>query len=130
PGALFDIRAGVGATEILVYDEIGQFGVSPTAVRDQLKGAGDVLVKINSPGGDVFDGIAIHNDLVAHSGNVTVHVTGVAASAASIIAMAGKTIAIAPNAFVMLHNSWALTIGNAGDHQDTASLLTQVDGAL
>ncbi|SHM37238.1 head maturation protease, ClpP-related [Bradyrhizobium lablabi] len=131
-GASFDVRAAGTATVIEFYDEVGAYGISAKAFSDKLKAAGgcNILLKINSPGGDVFDGIAIHNDLVAHAGKVRVEITGVAASAASIIAMAGHEIAIAENAFVMIHDSWGLTVGNRHDHAETEDLLAQIDQAL
>lgn len=130
-GAGFDVRAAGNATVIEFYDEVGAYGISAKAFSEKLRAAGgNILLKINSPGGDVFDGIAIHNDLVAHGGKVRVEITGVAASAASIIAMAGHEIAIAENAFVMIHDAWGLTIGNRHDHAETEDLLAQIDQAL
>jgi ATP-dependent protease ClpP protease subunit len=129
-GQQFEARKTEAATQIDLYDEIGDFGVSAKDFRTQLKNAGDIVLRINSPGGDVFDGLAMYNDLVAHSGHVRVEVTGIAASAASIIAMAGDEIAIAENAFLMIHNSWGVTIGNQADHDEAADLLGQVDQSL
>jgi ATP-dependent Clp protease protease subunit len=130
-GTGFDLRAAGGGTVIEFYDEVGAYGISAKAFAEKLKAAtGDILLKINSPGGDVFDGVAIHNDLLAHGGKVRVEITGVAASAASIIAMAGDEIAIAGNAFLMIHDSWGLTIGNRHDHAETEDLLAQIDNAL
>jgi ATP-dependent protease ClpP protease subunit len=130
-GAGFDVHAAASGTVIELYDEIGQWGISAKAFAEKLRASpGNIVLKINSPGGDVFDGVAIHNDLVAHHGNVRVEITGVAASAASIIAMAGNEIAIAENAFLMIHNSWGLTIGNRHDHAETEDLLAQIDLAL
>ncbi|EKS28235.1 head maturation protease, ClpP-related [Afipia felis] len=130
-GSGFEAKSLGNATTIEIFDEIGVYGVSAKNVSDSLNAAtGDLIVKINSPGGDVWDGIAIHNELAAYRGKVTVQVTGLAASAASIIAMAGDRIEIANNAFLMIHRAWALTIGNEGDHAETAALLSQIDGAL
>jgi ATP-dependent Clp protease protease subunit len=131
-GARFDARAAGQQTQIDLFDEIGQFGVSASAFRDQLRnaGGGDVLLRLNSPGGDVFDGVAIYNMLVQHPGDVTVEIIGLAASAASIVAMAGNTIRIASNAFAMIHRAWALTIGNSADHGETQRLLDQIDTSL
>lgn len=128
----FEVRAADEVTEIELYDEIGFWGVTAKAFRQQLKatGGGDIRLRINSPGGDVFDGIAMFNDLVAYKGRVEVEVTGVAASAASIIAMAGDTIRVAENAFLMIHNAWTLAIGNRHDITEVAALLGQIDGAL
>ncbi len=130
-GSTFDVRTAAGATEIALYDQIGPGGITASAFRDRLKAiSGKILLKINSPGGDVFDGIAIHNDLIAHPGDVRVEVTGVAASAASIVAMAGTEIAIASNAFLMIHRAWSLTIGNTEHHAEVARILAQIDGSL
>src|SRR5690606_33646296 len=102
-GTVFDVRAAADkkapVTEIDLYDEIGFWGVNAKEFRARLKDAGDVVLRINSPGGDVFDGLAIYNDLLQHPGNVRVEITGLAASIASIIAMAGDEVVIAPNAF-------------------------------
>ncbi len=131
PGEPLALRADGSVTEIDLYDEIGEYGVSARAFRDKLKAAtGDVRLRINSPGGDVFDGIAMYNDLVAHKGRVRVEVTGLAASAASIVAMAGDEIAVAENAFLMIHNAWGITIGNQHDHIEQAKVLAEVDRAL
>lgn len=132
-GALFDVRADAGAAaEIDLYDEIGMWGVTAKDFRERLKAAGtsDVLLRINSPGGDVFDGIAIYNDLLAHPGSVTVHVTGLAASAASIIAMVGRKIIMSENAFMMIHNAWGIAVGDRHTHADAAALLGKIDSAL
>lgn len=129
-GRAFEVRAADTVTEIELYDEIGYWGVTAKSFRQQIRSAGDIRLRINSPGGDVFDGIAIFNDLVQHNGRVEVEVTGVAASAASIIAMAGDTIRVAENAFLMIHNAWTLAIGNRHDITETAALLGQIDGAM
>lgn len=130
-GAGFDVKAANGATQIDLYDEIGIWGVTAAAFREKLnQSPGNILLRINSPGGDVFDGVAIYNDLLGHRGRVTVEVTGLAASAASIIAMAGDEIRIADNAYLMVHRSWGITIGNGIDHTETAKLLTDIDAAL
>jgi ATP-dependent Clp protease, protease subunit len=130
-GRSFGKKAGSGATIIDLFDEIGAYGVSAKDFRAQLNDiTGSIVLRINSPGGDVFDGLAIFNSLVAHDGHVRVEITGVAASAASIIAMAGDEIAIAENAFVMIHNAWGVTIGNAEDHDETSDLLGQIDNSL
>jgi ATP-dependent protease ClpP protease subunit len=120
----------IDATEIELYDEIGFWGVNAKDFRAKLKGAGDVVLKINSPGGSVFDGIAIYNDLKAHKGNVRVEITGIAASIASIIAMAGNEIAIAENAMMMIHNAWTVAIGNAEELSAQAAVLSKIDGNL
>jgi ATP-dependent protease ClpP protease subunit len=126
-----DVRAVGGATEILVIGEIGFDGITEARFREQLAAApGDVTLKVNSPGGDVWAGIAIFNLAVQHPGRVRVEVLGVAASAASIIAMAGEEIAMAENAMLMVHRSWGVTVGNTIDHAEQSELLAKVDSAL
>lgn len=130
-GTKFAIKAAADTpTEIEVYDEIGFWGVNAKDFRAKLKGAGDIVLKINSPGGSVFDGIAIYNDLKAHNGNVRVEITGIAASIASIIAMAGDEIAIAENGMMMIHNAWTIAAGNAEELQAQADVLSKIDGNL
>lgn len=120
-----------GATTIDLYDEIGYWGVTAKNFRQQLKAApGDVVLRINSPGGDVFDGIAIYNDLLAHEGTVRCEIIGLAASAASLIAMAGDEIAIAENAFFMIHNAWTIALGNRHDLAEVAAVLAKIDDAM
>lgn len=101
-------------------------------VKDQLKSIGKapVLVTINSPGGDAFEGIAIYNLLREHAGKVTVNVLGLAASAASIIAMAGDTIRMGEGAFLMIHSSSGLVMGNQQDMREFADLLQSIDDSV
>ncbi|MFH1806836.1 MAG: head maturation protease, ClpP-related [Pseudomonadota bacterium] len=131
-GRAFDVQNAGDVTEIDLYDEIGFWGVSAKDFRSQLRNVtgGTIRLRINSPGGDVFDGIAMFNDLVAHKARVEVEVTGFAASAASLIAMAGDQITIADNAFFMIHNAWTLAIGDRNAISDVADVLGQIDGAL
>ncbi|MFE1024964.1 ATP-dependent Clp protease proteolytic subunit [Streptomyces sp. NPDC058818] len=84
--------------EISLYDEVGLWGVTASAFADDLRGVTvkNITLRISSPGGDVFDGLAILNSLRQHPATVNVLVEGLAASAASFIAMAGDTIQVAP----------------------------------
>lgn len=126
-GQQFEAKVINDTTEIDLFDEIGEFGVSAKDFSAQLRNIrGNIVLRINSPGGDVFQGIAIYNSLIAHEGHVRVEVTGVAASAASIVAMAGDEIGIAENAFIMVHNAWGVTIGNQADHDEASDLLGQI----
>jgi ATP-dependent Clp protease protease subunit len=123
------------ANAITIFDQIGTDwwtgeGVTAKRIGAALRaiGAGkDVVVNINSPGGDMFEGIAIYNLLAAHEGKVTVNVLGLAASAASIIAMAGDTINMGAGSFLMIHNCWAVVIGNQNDLREAAELFTSFD---
>jgi ATP-dependent Clp endopeptidase proteolytic subunit ClpP len=110
---------------IYVYDEIGYWGVTAADFVRDLSSlqVGNIDLHINSPGGEVFEGIAIHSAIQAHPANVTVYVDGLAASAASFIAMAGDTIKIARNAQMMIHDASGLCIGNASDMREMADLL-------
>jgi ATP-dependent protease ClpP protease subunit len=122
--------------EILIYSDIGPEewgGVSAKAVKAQLdtmKDAAEITVRINSPGGDVFDGFAIYNLLAQHPAKINVKVDGWAASAASVIAMAGDTVEIAANALMMIHNPWTMAIGDASSMRKTADLLEQIKGSI
>lgn len=120
-----------GSTVIDLYDEIGYWGVTAKDFRQRLNDTtGDIRLRINSPGGDVFDGISIYNDLVAYKGKVTVEVAGLAASIASIIAMAGDQVVMAPNSFMMIHDAWTIGVGNRHDLNDVVATLTKIDDAL
>lgn len=123
--------------EIEVLGEIGESGWSSeftTAkmVKDQLKAIGKapVLVTINSPGGDAFEGIAIYNLLREHQGRITCNVIGLAASAGSIIAMAGDEIRMGAAAMMMIHSSHGIVVGNQGDMREFADLLDSIDRAV
>lgn len=121
--------------EILIYDDIGEGffggGVTALSVKSQLdKLSGDIKVRINSPGGDVFDGFAIHNLLKDYDGQVDVVVDGLAASAASVIAMAGDTITMADNALMMIHDPWTIALGSSEDMSKTAELLDKIKGSI
>lgn len=122
---------------ISVYDVIGQDywtgeGVTAKRIAAALRsmGAGPVVVNVNSPGGDMFEGLAIYNLLREHDGEVTVKVLGLAASAASVIAMAGDTVQIARAGFLMIHNAWVMAIGNRNDLRDVADTLEPFDAAM
>lgn len=121
---------------ISVFEMIGDDGmgggVTTRRIAAALRTIGkrDVTVQINSPGGDMFEGIAIYNLLRAHPAKITVEVLGIAASAASIIAMAGDHIRMAPSSFLMLHNAWGVVIGNRHDMAEAAALFERFDGAL
>jgi ATP-dependent Clp protease, protease subunit len=125
----FDIQAKNGRAEIVIFDEIGTGGISAKAFNDQLKALGDVqsiTLRINSPGGDVFDGTAIYNMLKRHPARVEVTVDGIAASIASVIAMAGDRIIMPENSMLMIHNPWGGVIGEADDMRDMAEALEKI----
>lgn len=131
----FSVKAAVAADqpdEIDIFDEIGYYGVSAKSFIDKLRSlnANNITLSINSPGGDVFAGIAIYNALRNSGKNVTVRVLGVAASAASLIAMAGNKIVMPENSFLMVHNPWTFAMGNAEELRDTADVLDKIGASL
>lgn len=89
-----------------------------------------ITVNINSPGGDLFEGLTIFNQLREYAGKVTVKILGLAASAASIIAMSGDEIQIGRSAFLMIHNTWGLAVGNRHDFAEIAEKMTPFDVAM
>lgn len=134
PGLTLRPRAEAAApAELMIYGRIGgggwfSEGVSAADVAALLKeaGPGPVNVRINSPGGDVFDGVAIHSLLARHPGTVTAYVDGLAASAASFIMLAGDRVVSARNAFVMIHDAMTFTYGNGNTHRASGELLDKV----
>lgn len=118
--------------EVAIYDEIGMWGVTASDFMAELGGANvkNLTLRINSPGGDVFDGLAILNSIRSHPANVHVIVDGLAASAASFIAMAGDKVEMAPNSMMMIHEASGLCMGNAGDMRDLADLLDKTSANI
>ncbi|SSW68512.1 head maturation protease, ClpP-related [Achromobacter agilis] len=121
--------------EIRIYGEIGFWGTTAEAFVAELDaaaaGGADILVSLNSPGGDVFDAFAIYNALLRYASRVTTRVDGVAASAASLIAMAGKPTIMPENTQMMIHNAWIITGGTAEDLRTTAEMMDRIrDGVV
>lgn len=121
---------------IQILDVIGfdyfDGGITAKSVSDSLEelNGADVTVLINSPGGDMFEGIAIHNVLKSYSGNVKVEIIGIAASAASVIALAGDEIEIAESAFFMIHNAWTIASGDRHYFNEMAEYLEPFDESM
>lgn len=129
----YTIRARTSGTEVLIYDEIGAYGVTAKGFLAELGALPDdaaIDLRLNSPGGSVFDAVAIYNALMRHPGEITVWIDGIAASAASYIAMAGDTIVMPENAFLMIHDPSGLVMGTAEDMRATAEALDKVKGSL
>jgi len=116
---------GDAPATIHVYDEIGFWGVTASDFVAELAAldVSAIDVHINSPGGEIFDGIAIMNALRAHRATVTTYVDSLAASIASVIAMAGDRIVMAPNSQMMIHDGSGFCIGDAADMREMADLL-------
>ena len=107
--------------------------ISPQTVRNQLKAMGDVdevIVNINSNGGDVFSGVTIYNMLRRFDAHITVNVDGLAASIASVIAMAGDTINMPGNAMLMIHNAWTVGEGDARSFKKQAQDLERINNVV
>lgn len=118
------------ATEVLLMDEIGGWGITAQRFISDVKAvAGNLRVRINSPGGSVFDGIAIANYLRSR-GNVETVVDGLAASAASVVFCAGSTRTMAEGGFLMIHNPWSFSGGDSDEMRKTADVLDRIKGSL
>ncbi|WP_162141978.1 head maturation protease, ClpP-related [Aureimonas ureilytica] len=135
--ASFKAKSGVAAEgdspTISLFDFIGDNGFSDARMAAALRTIGadtDVVLEINSPGGDYFQGVAMYNMLARHRGKVTAQIMGVAASAASLVAMAADTVLIPSNGELMIHNAWGITAGNAEDHAQTITTLKHLDQAM
>jgi ATP-dependent Clp protease protease subunit len=131
-----NLRAAEDEAGINVLGVIGEAfdgsGITARRVAGALRSIGerDVVVSMNSPGGDYFEGVAIYNLLREHKGKVTVKVVGLAASAASVIAMAGDEVRIAKSASIMIHNSRALVLGTRADLAKASEALAQFDESM
>lgn len=128
---------GPNEAEILIHEPIGEnwFGDGLTSRRfaRELKELGDVskiVVRINSPGGAVHDGIAIYNALRNHGAHIEVRVEGLAASIASIVAMAGDEIIMGVGSMMMIHAPWTIALGNAAEMREVADMLEKHEQAL
>ncbi len=131
----FKFTAAAKADEpetLSIYDEIGFRGVqAKDFTRDLSAVKSKVLnVEINSPGGDVFAGLAIYNALKGSGKEIVVKVMGVAASAASLVMMAGDKRIMPKNTFTMVHNPWSFAMGNADELRETADTLDKIGEAL
>lgn len=118
---------------IYLYDVIDSFfGVSAQAFVQELAkiSAKTIHLRINSPGGDVFEARAIATAIREHPSKVIAHVDGYAASAASYIAIAADEVEIADGAMFMIHKAWTIALGNANDLMETAAILEKIDADL
>lgn len=134
-GIRAQVQTGVG--EICIYDVIdswgGEWGVSAAEVSAALAtlgGASTVDVRLNSPGGDYFEGVTIAHALARYSGVVTVHVDGLAASAASVVAMGGDRIVMAQGSQMMIHEASSMAWGTAAEMRHTADMLDQTNSDI
>jgi ATP-dependent Clp protease, protease subunit len=129
----YTIRARASGAEVQIYDEIGAYGVSAKGFLAELGTLPDdapIDLRLNSPGGSVFDAVAIYNALMRHAGTVTVWIDGIAASAASYVAMAGDEIIMPENAFLMIHDPSGIVMGTAADMRDMAGALDKMAASM
>lgn len=126
--------SGDGPLELMVHGTIGDYweyldSASLVGVLNENKGR-DILMRVNSPGGSVFDGIAVHTALLNHDGKVTARIEGIAASAASFLTTAADEIEIAKAGSYMIHRAWGVAIGNTQAMADMAGVLNKLDGQI
>jgi ATP-dependent Clp protease protease subunit len=131
-GAGFRAEDKDGTAVLYVYDAIGPWGVEAAPFVQAVRGLGakKIELRVNSPGGDVFDARAMKNALEDFDGEIVAYVDGLAASAASYLMLAADEIVMGEGAFAMIHKAWGLTIGNADEHRAQAALLDKVDDTL
>jgi ATP-dependent Clp endopeptidase proteolytic subunit ClpP len=122
----------IDVLDVIGADFFGE-GVTAKAIAAELDanpGVKRIAMRVNSPGGDVFEGHAIFNLLRDHGAEITVDIIGIAASMASVIALAGDTVRIASNAMMMIHDPWALAIGDQREMAAMADMLGKIRTTL
>jgi ATP-dependent protease ClpP protease subunit len=127
-----DNKGDTGPATLHIYDEIGYWGVSADAFMEDLTAIGgrDLVLRINSPGGEVFDGVAIYNALSRHAGTITAHVDGLAASAASFIAMSADELVMEPGAQMMIHDAIGACWGNESEMRKMTEMLGRTSDTI
>jgi ATP-dependent Clp protease, protease subunit len=132
----YDIKAQGIDAEIMIYDAIGSGMFGGVSAKDfvtdlkQLQNVENITVRLNSPGGEVFDGTAIYNALLNHPANIEMHIDGMALSMASVIAMAGNKVVMAENAMMMIHDPSISVSGSASQLRKTADTLEKTKAAI
>lgn len=121
----------VSILDVIGEDFIGN-GFTAKRMSGALRSIGPkpITVHVNSPGGDVFEGIAIYNLLREHQAEVTIKILGLAASIASVIAMAGDEIQIAASGFIMMHKAQGVAVGDEDDFRAFADLMKPINRAM
>jgi len=133
PVELKVVATGDDETTIYLYDAIGDwYGVSAKNFIKELKAikSGTIRLRINSPGGDVFEARAIATAISQCGKKVVSHIDGVCASAATYVALAASEVEMAKGSFFMIHNAWTMSYGNAEDMRSAATLLDQIDASI
>jgi ATP-dependent Clp endopeptidase proteolytic subunit ClpP len=125
-------KAGGQTADVYIFDEIGTYGITAQEfINDikELKGT-PINLRINSLGGDVFDGMAMYNVIKRREAKTTVYIEGIAASIATIIALGADEVVMAENSLFMIHNAWGGAMGEAKDMRKTAETLDKISGEL
>ena len=125
-------KASPEEASVYIYDEVSYFGVNAEEFIKDLNDikAKTIHIRLNSPGGSVFDGTAIFNAIKQHKSKTITHIDGLAASISSVIALASDEIRMAENAFLMIHDPWSIVIGNADVMREEADLLDKISGTI
>lgn len=129
----FSIRnAAEPVAELTIFDDVGGWGTTADDFARQLKDvtAPELVLLLNSPGGEVFAGMAIADAIRRHPAKVTAYVTSLAASIASVIAMAGDRVVMAPGSMLMIHDAQGICQGDAGDMAEQGALLDRVSNTI
>ena len=124
-------KAGKPA-DVYIFDEIGTYGITAQEFITDIKDLKDtpINLRINSLGGDVFDGMAMYNVIKRREAKTTVYIEGIAASIATIISLGADEVVMAENSLFMIHNAWGGTMGEAKDMRKTADTLEKITGEL
>ena len=127
----FQNKAGKPA-DVYIFDEIGTYGITAQEFITDIKDLKDtpINLRINSLGGDVFDGMAMYNVIKRREAKTTVYIEGIAASIATIISLGADEVVMAENSLFMIHNAWGGTMGEAKDMRKTADTLEKITGEL
>lgn len=118
-------EGGSLVASLYIYGDIGSWGITAASFIEELKAvdAPEIHLNISSPGGDLFDGLAVHNALRSHRARVIVRVDSLAASIASVIAMAGDRVIMSPHSQMMIHNAAGVSCGEAAELREYADFL-------
>lgn len=138
PGRMEFVNKTDKTAELLIYEVIGydwwtDGGMTAQRFADELAALGSIdtlTVRINSPGGDVWDGMTIFNQLAMFEPQVNVQIDGMAASIAALIAMAGDKVSAAEVSQIMIHDAWTGVVGNEQDLREVADILAKIDGQI
>jgi len=129
----YEIKAEGDEAVVYLYDAIDSwYGVDASQFAKDLASVQcqTIHLRINSPGGDVFDGRAMQTALSQHPAHVIAHIDGLCASAATYVAMGANEIRMTDGGFFMIHKGWTIQLGNADDMRESASLLDKIDNAI